>query len=75
MSTERPQTIFVPYTLHRDEDGSWSAHAWLGSSGGANGDGVTPDQAVADLREAVLMVIREDGVPPELKHHLTVELG
>ena len=37
------------------------AHAWLGSSGGANGNGATPDEAIADLREAVQVVIDEDG--------------
>jgi predicted RNase H-like HicB family nuclease len=54
--------VHAPYTLERDEDGVWSAHAWLGSSGGANGNGATPGEAVGDLREAVEMVLEEDGV-------------
>ena len=43
----QPRTVHVPYTLERDEDGVWCAHAWLGSSGGANGNGATPDEAIA----------------------------
>lgn len=60
------KTVHVPYTLEQDEDGIWCAHAWLGSSGGANGNGPTPEDAVADLREAVQMVIDQDGVPEQL---------
>jgi hypothetical protein len=39
------------------------AHARLGSSGGANGNGATPDEAANDLRQAVEMVFDEDGIP------------
>jgi len=49
---------------HRFHLGVWRAHAWLGSSGGANGHGATAE-AVADLRAAVCMVIEEDGVPAQ----------
>jgi len=63
----QPRTVHVPYTLEQDEDGIWCARAWLGSSGGANGNGATPDEAVADLREAVQMVIEEDGVPEDIR--------
>ena len=59
-------TVHVPYNVEQDEDGVWSAHASLGSSGGANGDGSTAEEAAADLREAVLMVLEEDGVPVEI---------
>jgi predicted RNase H-like HicB family nuclease len=65
--SDQPRTVHVPYTLEQDEDGIWCAHAWLGSSGGANGNGVTPEEAVADLREAVQMVIDEDGVPEDIR--------
>lgn len=58
----RVTTVHVPYTVEQDEDGVWCAHAWLGSSGGAHGNGCTPEEAIADLREAVLMVLDEDGV-------------
>jgi len=54
-------TVHVPYTVEQDEDGVWCAHAWLGSSGGANGNGATAEDAVTNLREAVRMVIEEDG--------------
>ena len=55
--------VHVPYTVTLDEDGVWCAHAWLGASGGANGYGATAEEAVADLREAVELVLDEDGVP------------
>ena len=63
----QPRTVHVPYTLEQDEDGVWCAHAWLGSSGGAHGNGPTPEEAVADLREAVQMVIDDDGVPENIR--------
>jgi hypothetical protein len=69
------RTVHVPYTLVRDEDGIWCAHAWLGSSGGANGNGATREEAVADLREAVQMVIDEDGVPEQLEHSLDLQVA
>lgn len=65
--SSQPRTVHVPYTLKQDEDGIWCAHAWLGSSGDANGNGATPEEAVADLREAVSMVINEDGVPEDIR--------
>jgi hypothetical protein len=68
-------TVHVPYTVEQDEDGVWCAHAWLGSSGGANGNGATPEEAVADLREAVQMVIDEDGIPEQLAHTLDLEVA
>lgn len=71
----QPRVVHVPYTLGRDEDGVWCAHAWLGSSGGANGNGATPEEAVADLREAVQMVLDEDGVPEQLEHTLDLEVA
>jgi len=63
----QPRTAHVPYTLGHDEDGTWCAHAWLGSNGGANGNGATNEEAVADLREAIQMVIDEDGVPEDIR--------
>jgi predicted RNase H-like HicB family nuclease len=68
-------TVHVPYTVEQDEDGAWCAHAWLGSSGGANGNGATADEAVADLREAVEMVIEEDGVPAQLERSLDLDVA
>jgi hypothetical protein len=71
----QPRTVHVPYTLERDEDGIWCAHAWLGSSGGANGNGATPDEAIDDLRAAVLMVLDEDGIPEQLERTLDLEVA
>lgn len=68
-------TVHVPYTVEQDEDGVWCAHAWLGSSGGANGNGATPEEAVADLREAVRMVLDEDGIPEQLARTLDLEVA
>jgi hypothetical protein len=68
-------TVHVPYTVEQDEDGVWSAHAWLGSSGGANGNGATPEEAVADLREAVEMVLDEEGIPAQLAQTLDLEVA
>jgi predicted RNase H-like HicB family nuclease len=73
--TGQPRTIHVPYTLEQDEDGIWCAHAWLGASGGANGYGASRAEAIADLREAVQMVIDEDGVPEQLAHTLDLEVA
>lgn len=53
----------------------WFAHAWLGSSGGANGHGQTPEEAAADLREAVLMALEDDGIPAELARSLAIEVA
>ena len=68
-------TVHVPYTIVQDEDGVWCAHAWLGSSGGANGNGATSEEAVADLRDAVQMVLDEDGVPEQLAQTLELEVA
>jgi predicted RNase H-like HicB family nuclease len=68
-------TVHVPYTVDQDEDGVWCAHAWLGASGGGNGNGATPEEAVADLREAVEMVLDEDGVPEQLARTLDLEVA
>jgi predicted RNase H-like HicB family nuclease len=73
--TSQPRTVHVPYTLEQDEDGIWCAHAWLGSSEGANGNGATPDEAIADLREAVQMVIDEDDIPEQLERLSPAELA
>lgn len=73
--TGQPRTVHVPYTLEQDEDGIWCAHAWLGASGGANGYGANPAEATADLREAVQMVLDEDGVPEQLAHTLDLEVA
>jgi predicted RNase H-like HicB family nuclease len=50
----------VPYTVEQDE----TAHASL-PGGGADGEGQTPEEAVADLREALDGWFAEFGVPDE----------
>jgi predicted RNase H-like HicB family nuclease len=56
-------TVLVPMTVTQDEDGWWCAHAQLGPNIGANGQGQTRQEALADLREAVLASFEVDGVP------------
>jgi predicted RNase H-like HicB family nuclease len=60
------QAVHVPYTVEQDEDGVWCAHAQLRPGVGANGEGDSPDSAIADLREALAGLIAEFGVPAEL---------
>lgn len=63
----------VPCTLEQDEDGVWCAHAQLRPGVGANGEGDTPEAAIADLREAVEGLIAEFGASQELT--LTVDFA
>lgn len=58
------RVVHVPYTVGQDEDGVWCAHAYVGRVG-CNGNGDTREEALADLREAVVMVLEEDGAPEE----------
>jgi hypothetical protein len=67
------RAVHVPYTLDQDEDGVWCAHAQLRPGVGANGEGDTPEAAIADLREAVEGLIAEFGAPQELT--LTVDVA
>ena len=64
--------VHVPYTVGQDEDGVWCAHAQLRPGVGANGEGETPEAAVADLREALKGLIAEFGPPDELTLTLDV---
>lgn len=68
-------TVHVPYTVYQDEDGVWCAHAWLGSSGGAHGNGATMDEAIEDLREAVRMVLEEERIPAQLERSLDLDVA
>lgn len=58
--------VHVPYTLDQDEDGVWCASALIRPGAGAVGDGNTPEEAVADLREALVTLIAEIGAPDEI---------
>ena len=66
------RVIHLPYTMEQDEDGVWCASAQLRPGVGAVGDGATPDEALADLREALALLIEEVGAPPELTLTLDV---
>lgn len=66
------RVVHVPYTLEQDEDGVWCAHAQLRPGVGVNGDGVTREAAIADLREALAALITEFGIPDELTVTLEV---
>ncbi|MHB8296863.1 MAG: type II toxin-antitoxin system HicB family antitoxin [Acidimicrobiales bacterium] len=56
------RTAQLPYTVEQDETGWYCAHADL-PGGGANGEGLTEEEAVADLREALAGWLAEFGVP------------
>ena len=66
------RVVHVPCTLEHDEDGAWFASAQLRPGVGAVGDGATPEEAIADLREALTALIEEVGAPPELTLTLDV---
>lgn len=58
--------MHVPYTLQQDEDGVWCASALVRPGAGAVGDGATREEALTDLREALVALIAEIGVPEEI---------
>lgn len=64
--------VHVPYTVEQDEDGVWCASAQLRPGVGAVGDGCTAEEAIADLRDALAVLIEEIGAPPELTLTLDV---
>lgn len=64
--------IHVPYAVEQDEDGIWCASAQIRPGVGAVGDGSTPEAAIADLREALEVLIAEVGPPDELTLTLDV---
>ncbi|MBE3202264.1 MULTISPECIES: type II toxin-antitoxin system HicB family antitoxin [Parafrankia] len=55
--------VQIPYELEQEDDGTWAAHASF-PNGGAHGLGDSPEEAAADLHEAVSLVIDVFGVPP-----------
>ena len=60
------RAVHLPYTVEQDEDGVWCAHAQLRPGVGAHGEGDSREAAIADLREALIGLIAEFGVPDEL---------
>lgn len=66
------RVVHVPYGVEQDEDGVWCASAQIRPGIGAVGDGPTLDAAVADLRNALEVLIAEVGRPDELTLTLDV---
>lgn len=66
------RVVHVPYTVEQDETGWFCAHATL-PGGGANGEGRTSEEAVADLRQALEGWFAEFGAPDELT--MTVDVA
>ena len=64
----------MPYSVEQDEDGVWCAAAQLRPGVGAVGDGPTTEAAIADLREALQLLLAEVGPPDELTLTLDVAL-
>jgi len=62
----------VPYTADQDETGTWCAAAQLRPGAGAVGDGDTAEEAVDDLRNALIALIEEPEPSPELTLTLDV---
>ncbi|HUY50306.1 MAG TPA: hypothetical protein VMV92_32140 [Streptosporangiaceae bacterium] len=66
------RVVHVPYAVEQDEDGVWCASAQLRPGVGAVGDGPTQEAAVADLREALEVLLDEVGPPDEMTLTLNV---
>ena len=67
------RVVHVPYAVEQDENGVWCASAQLRPGVGAVGDGPTREAALADLREALEVLVAEVGPPDELT--LTVDVA
>jgi predicted RNase H-like HicB family nuclease len=66
------RVVHVPYAIEQDEDGVWCASAQLRPGVGAVGDGATREAAIADLRQALEVLLAEVGPPDELTLTLNV---
>jgi len=66
------RVVHVPYTVEQDEDGGWSASAHLRPGVAAFGEGETQEEAIADLRSGLELLIEEVGIPDELTLTLNV---
>ena len=66
------RVVHVPYVVEQDEDGVWCASALLRPGVGAVGDGATQEEAIADLRAGLELLIEEVGIPDELTLTLNV---
>ena len=66
------RVVHVPYAVEQDEDGVWCASAQLRPGVGAVGDGPTQEAAIADLREALELLLAVVGPPDQLTLSLDV---
>lgn len=67
--------IHIPYSIGQDEDGWFCAYAPFVTDevhGGANGAGRTPEEAIADLREALQGCVAQYGAPHSAQTILTL---
>jgi predicted RNase H-like HicB family nuclease len=60
------QVVHIPYAVEQDEDGAWCASALLRLGVGAFGEGATREEAITDLRAALLTLLEVTGPPSEL---------
>jgi predicted RNase H-like HicB family nuclease len=61
VSSTMSRALHIPYIVNQDEDGVWCAHVQLRPQMGANGEGETPEAAIANLYEALTGLIAEFG--------------
>jgi predicted RNase H-like HicB family nuclease len=65
--------VHVPYVVGQDEDGrGWYASAHLRADVAAFGEGATREEAIADLRAGLELLLEEVGPPDELTLTLNV---
>ena len=66
------RVVHVPYVVEQDEDGVWCASAQLRPGAAAFGEGQSEDEALADLRAGLELLIEEVGIPDEMTLTLNV---
>ena len=66
------QVVHIPYVVEQDEDGAWCASALLRLGVGAFGEGATREEAITDLRAALLALLEVVGPPSELTLRVNV---
>jgi hypothetical protein len=58
--------VHMPYFMEQDEAGGWRGSAYLSLDTAAFGYGATEEDALADLREKLLLLIEVVGMPDQL---------
>jgi predicted RNase H-like HicB family nuclease len=72
-NVEVTRDVHVPYVVAQDEDGDgWYASAHLRADVAAFGEGATREEAIADLRSGLELLLEEVGPPDELTVTLNV---